>query len=113
MPVPQSSASETDEATVPTAHFAVDPNPVAVGADGTPLSTLNCIVINPRDGRDMEPHPDPWRNNGCCARAGLDGPNLRCPNCHAEVATVRDDCWSVVELRFEPAAVLLVGSAER
>ena len=93
--------------TVPLGNLAIDPGPVGVRQDGRPTSTLGCVVINPEDALALVTHPDPRRNSGCCGHDGLDGPNQLCPNCHAEVATLRDDCWSLVEVRFEPSAVLL------
>jgi len=50
------------------------------------------IVVNLKDLRDIEPHTDPTRLNGCCGLDGLDGLNLLCANGH-EVGTERSDCW--------------------
>jgi hypothetical protein len=90
--------------TVPVGTWAVDPGPVGWIRDAA-ISSLGCLVINPADGLDLELHPEAERNSGCCGHDGLDGPNRLCPSCHAEVATLRDDCWSFVDLRFEPSAV--------
>lgn len=94
--------------TVQTDQLATDPEPVATHPDGTATSTLGCLVAHPDAGRGLAAHPDPGRNSGCCGHDGLDGPNRLCSGCGAEVATLRNDCWSTVELRFEPDAVRLV-----
>lgn len=91
--------------TVGVGSWAMDPEPRLRAADGAPRGSLGCLVVNPADGLDLEAHPDPYRNSGCCGHDGCDGPNRRCPACHAEVATPSDDCWTHVELRFEPGAV--------
>jgi hypothetical protein len=93
-----------DGRAVPVGTWAVDPEPVG-RIRGAATGSLGCLVTNPADGMDLEPHPDDLRNAGCCAHDGCDGPNRLCPSCHAEVATLRDDCWTPVELRFEPSAV--------
>lgn len=90
--------------TLPVGTWAVDPRPVGWIKDAA-TSSLGCLVVNPADSLDLEPHPEPRRNSGCCAHDGCDGPNRLCPSCHAEVATLRDDCWTPVELRFEPSTV--------
>ncbi len=92
------------EPTLPVGTWAVDPGPVAWRQDG-PISQPGLSRDQPRRRLELEPHPEPSRNSGCCGHDGLDGPNRLCPSCHAEVATLRDDCWSLVELRFEPSAV--------
>jgi hypothetical protein len=84
--------------------WAVDPAPRLIASDGT-ASTEGCLVMHPDDATGLEPHPDALRNSGCCGHDGLDGPNRRCASCHNDVATLTDDCWTAVELRFEPAAV--------
>ena len=33
------------------------------------------------------------RLNGCCGLDGMDGPNLLCDQCGAEVAIKKTDCW--------------------
>jgi hypothetical protein len=93
-----------DGRTLPVGTWAVDPEPVGWIRDAA-TSSLGCLVINPGDALDLEPHPDDLRNGGCCGHDGCDGHNRLCPSCHAEVATLRDDCWTPVELRFEPSAV--------
>ena len=94
------------EPTLAVGAWAIDPAPPAMYPNGAPAGPLGCFVINPADGLELEPHPEGKRNGGCCAHDGLDGTNRRCASCHAEVATLRDDCWSYVELRFEPSAVV-------
>jgi len=95
------------EPTIPRGRLAVDPEPVARCEDGTPTSALGCLVVNPQDVLALEEHPDSLRNSGCCGHDGLEGPNRLCPRCGSEVATLRDDCWTPVDLRFEPQAVAL------
>jgi len=97
------------EPTVPTGYMAVDPDPVSNYQHGgaAERGTSGCIVVNPADARLLVGHPDLRRSNGCCGHDGLDGPNRTCPSCGAEVATLRDDCWSRVEVRFEPHRVHL------
>ena len=91
--------------TVEPGEWAVDPEPAGVGPHGEKYGAWNCAVLNPDDLLDLPPHPNGARSSGCCGRDGCDGPNVICPSCGAEVATVRDDCWSYVEARLEPAAV--------
>ena len=62
-------------------------------------------VLHLADVLEQVPHPDGGRENGCCGRDGLEGPNLLCPGCQREVATVRDDCWTFQEVRLVPGAV--------
>ncbi|SDJ72531.1 hypothetical protein [Streptomyces indicus] len=69
-------------------------------ADG-PRGTM---VLNPDDVLDLEPHPVPRRNVGCCGPAGRDGVNRLC-TCGAEVAILSADCYTSYELRFVPDAV--------
>lgn len=95
--------------------WAVDPASPWTRDDGTPTSTVGCLVAHPDDGLPLEVHPDGRRSGGCCGHDGHGGPNRRCPGCHADVATLTDDCYTYVELRFEPDAVEPVpaeGSAE-
>lgn len=90
--------------TIPEGAWARDPEPI--GWQGQlPTSTLGCLVINPADAIGLLSSDDPVRNSGCCGHDGLDGPNLLCRSCRNEVATLRDDCWSLLEVRFEPSAV--------
>lgn len=98
------------EPTLEVGTWAVDPGPRLRTADGDPASTLGCLVTNPQDAPDLKIHPEPRRNSGCCGHDGLDGPNRICPGCDAAVATLSDDCWTLVELRFEPEAVRVVAA---
>lgn len=52
------------------------------------------IVFNPNDLTGTAPHPEPGRRHGCCGLDGLDGPNLVCEGCGADVATQQSDCWT-------------------
>ena len=91
--------------TVPPGSWALDPDPMFWDSAGRPTTTKGCAVLNATDMLDLTPHPDLRRNSGCCGHDGLDGPNVVCPSCGNEVATLRDDCWSYVEVRLEPASV--------
>lgn len=90
--------------TIPGGSWARDPDPIGWRGQ-LPTSTLGRLVINPVDAIGVISSDDPMRNSGCCGHDGLDGPNLLCGGCRKEVATLRDDCWSLLELRFEPSAV--------
>ncbi len=94
--------------TVEVGRWATDPEPLMRGPNGTPHGTLDCVVIHADDLADLYPHPDPRGSSGCCRRDGLDGPNLVCPTCRAEVATVLDDCWTYREVRLEPHRITAV-----
>ncbi len=50
--------------------------------------------LHPADVQGVEPVSDPARLNGCCGLDGLDGPNMQCANCNAEVGTRKSDCWT-------------------
>jgi hypothetical protein len=108
MPAPTRAGHEDERylPTIPVGAWAADPEPIG-RRDGRPTSTLGCLVINPADAIGVLSSGDPRRNSGCCGHDGLDGPNLLCRGCRSEVATLRDDCWSEVEIRFEPAAVAI------
>lgn len=88
--------------------YAVDPFPLATTTESDKVTSVGCLVLNPSDVHALRDHPDLRRLSGCCGRDGLDGPNQVCRHCGAEVATLRDDCWSPVEVRFEPSAVKVV-----
>jgi hypothetical protein len=85
---------------------ARDPDPIQRDSSGRAITSEGCPIVNADDLRALAPSPDPRRNSGCCGHDGLDGPNLLCPKCGQEVATLRDDCWSFVEVRLEPMAVV-------
>lgn len=63
------------------------------------------FALHPEDICAMRAHPDPRRSAGCCGLDGLDGPNLVCDNCGAEVATQYSDCWSQQYVGLVPEAV--------
>ncbi|WP_433463533.1 hypothetical protein [Spirillospora sp. CA-128828] len=63
------------------------------------------FVLCPDDLTGVDLHPDSRRRNGCCGLDGLDGPNLICAGCGAEVATKQSDCWSQQQVTLLPAAV--------
>ncbi len=65
------------------------------------------FVLNPDDISGAARHPDCGRLNGCCGLDGLDGPNLVCDACGAEVATQQSDCWSQQLIALIPDAVTI------
>ncbi len=93
--------------TAPPGTWFVDPEPRARTGSGEPVGAVGCLVLNPGDAICLVAHPDGIRSAGCCGHDGCSGPNRLCSACRAEVATLSDDCWTVVELRFEPAAVVV------
>jgi hypothetical protein len=62
------------------------------------------FVFHPDDITGTDLHPDPRRRNGCCGLDGLDGPNLVCAGCGAEIATKQSDCWSQQQVTLPAAA---------
>ncbi|MEV5731057.1 hypothetical protein AB0N50_35540 [Streptomyces pharetrae] len=52
------------------------------------------LIVHPDDLPGVARHPDARRLAGCCGPSGLDGPNLVCSGCGAEVATKESDCWT-------------------
>ena len=88
--------------TVPVGSWALDTEPPS--SISSKVVHGGWPVLNPDDLLDLPAYPQ-GRNSGCCGRDGLDGPNVVCPVCGGEVATVRDDCWTYVEARLEPQAV--------
>ena len=108
LPVAKQLDEVSYEPTLSVGTWALDPEPRLRTADGAPASTPGCLVTNPQDAPDLPPHPEARRNSGCCGHDGCDGPNRICPGCGAAVATLSDDCWTLVELRFEPDAVRVV-----
>lgn len=94
--------------TMPAGTWTIDPAPRLLLPNPESEASTGCLVVNPEDGLALEPHPEAIRNSGCCGHDGCDGPNRRCPQCHADVATLSDDCWTYVELRFEPSAVRVI-----
>ena len=69
---------------------------------GGPRGTF---VFAPGDVVGTVPVSDPARRNGCCGPDGMDGPNLKCAGCGAQVATEVADCWTWQEFRLYPDAV--------
>ncbi|GHB86380.1 hypothetical protein GCM10010347_66640 [Streptomyces cirratus] len=63
------------------------------------------LVLNPDDASGVARHPDRGRLNGCCGLDGLDGPNLVCDACGAEIGTQQSDCWSQQLIALIPVAV--------
>lgn len=60
----------------------------------------------------VEPVDNPCRLNGCCGLDGLNGPNMRCRNCKAEVGTRQNDCWTCDVFIPEPDATRWLEEAE-
>ncbi|MEV4800316.1 hypothetical protein AB0K18_09880 [Nonomuraea sp. NPDC049421] len=69
------------------------------------------FVLHPEDLKGAERHPESRRWDGCCGPSGLDGPNLICPGCQAEIGTQESDCWKhfvatlpdATEMREQPS----------
>lgn len=81
--------------------FARDPEPFGPPFEplpGNPRIVVSAgpkgtVLVHPDDVLGLRRHPDPRRLNGCCRLDGLDGPNLVCGGCGAEIATEQSDCW--------------------
>lgn len=61
-------------------------------------------IANVEDVLHTELTKDASRLSGCCGFDGMDGPNLLCDQCGAEVATKKTDCWMPHCVLFEPNA---------
>ncbi|HHU11195.1 MAG TPA: hypothetical protein GXZ60_14470 [Intrasporangiaceae bacterium] len=113
--VPERTLAADHRTTVPPTvqpgEYAVDPYPLGATDGRVDEGNPGCLVLHPDDARELTVHPDPERSVGCCGEDGLAGPNPCCPRCSAAVATLVNDCWTVHEVRFEPAAVI-VGPVE-
>lgn len=108
LPVAKAIDEVSYEPTLDVGEWAIDPEPRLRTSGGVPTSTPGCLVTNPADAPGLKPHSDLRRNSGCCGHDGCDGLNRICPECGEPVATLSDDCWTRVELRFEPDAVRVV-----
>lgn len=51
---------------------------------------------------------DVRRRAGCCGLDGMDGSNLLCDQCGAEIAIKKTDCWMPHCVLFEPNATRAV-----
>ncbi len=51
------------------------------------------FILNPDDVTGAARHADDDRSTGCCGPDGMNGPNLVCSTCQAEIATEETDCW--------------------
>jgi hypothetical protein len=69
---------------------------------------VNGFVLNPDDVKGTELHPEPHRGGGCCGLDGLNGPNLVCARCGAEIGTKESDCWTQQQVVMLPKAVKLI-----
>ncbi|MER7461285.1 hypothetical protein [Streptomyces sp. NPDC097981] len=58
------------------------------------------VVLSPGDIRGVEPIER--RRTGCCGPMGIDGPNLACAGCGAEVAVEAADCCTWQEIVLDP-----------
>ncbi|MEV6114264.1 hypothetical protein AB0L59_17555 [Streptomyces sp. NPDC052109] len=103
------------------APFVPHPDPERMGyaipgvclgdADGRslmPAGPHDTWVVHPEDTRDFLASNDACRETGCCGASGTHGPNLVCPGCRAEVATLFADCSGPYETHLLPAAVRAV-----
>ncbi|MER5323001.1 hypothetical protein [Streptosporangium roseum] len=79
-------------------------------AKGTYASSWNHgFVLHPDDAAGASQHPDPRRLVGCCGPSGMDGPNLVCSGCGAEIGTQESDCWKPHFVVTLPDATNLLG----
>ena len=65
----------------------------------------NTFVLASGDVVGTVPVSNRAQRNGCCGPDGMDGPNLQCAQCSAQVATEVADCWTWQEVRLYPDAV--------
>jgi hypothetical protein len=70
-----------------------------------PGGPVRSIVLSPGDVRGTRPIKGKGRRNGCCGPDGLDGPNLACTRCGAEVAIESADCWTWQDVVLDPRLV--------
>ena len=73
-------------------------------SDGTAGAGTGHYCVNLADVRNVRPHPDPRRRNGCCGMDGCDGVNTVCGGGHP-VGTECSDCWMAHFLHFDPPAI--------
>lgn len=68
-----------------------------------PLEFVPQFWANPQDFEAaIELTGDTSRLAGCCGLDGCNGPNMLCRGCHAEVGTMRSDCWTSLIFVPEP-----------
>ncbi|TDE57204.1 hypothetical protein E1295_08770 [Nonomuraea mesophila] len=65
------------------------------------------LVINPDDAVGMRLHPDVSRLTGCCGISAINGPNLVCDTCGAELAVHQADCYGENQMTLLAEAVIL------
>jgi hypothetical protein len=119
VPFPEDAETHEDNAApeprVRRGTFALAPDPFGPPYEPSPHSPQihvpagprATVLVHPDDVQNLSRHPDPSRLNGCCHLDGLDGPNLVCTGCGAEIATEQSDCWvSWHDLRLQPQAVV-------
>jgi len=74
------------------------------GGDDYLYDAVGQYLINRREARNIRPHPDYSRRQGCCGLDGCDGRNVVCANGH-EVGTERSDCWLAHSVALDPSLV--------
>ncbi|MFB9368296.1 hypothetical protein ACWCYY_29985 [Kitasatospora sp. NPDC001664] len=79
--------------------------PVMAPGTFTVDEAAGCFVLNPDDLPGAALHPDEDRLDGCCRLDGLNGPNLVCAACGAEVGTRTSDCWTRNQVLLDASAV--------
>lgn len=86
-------------------RFSWGPPPKGLRRAGGRPGPARAVVLSPGDIRGVEPIAA--RRIGCCGPMGIDGPNLACAECGAEVAVEAADCctWQeiVLDSRFAEA----------
>jgi hypothetical protein len=98
------------EAVVGQGRYFVDPEPSRKMYDGRTgelvgVTSTNCVIVNPRDALAVRWHDERGEWIGCCGPDGDPEGNLVCSFCRTPVGTLAADCWTTLEVRFEPNAL--------
>ncbi|WP_132504054.1 hypothetical protein [Nonomuraea diastatica] len=64
------------------------------------------LVIHPDDSVGMRLHPDVSRLTGCCGISAVNGANLVCAACCAELAIHQADCYGENQVTLLAEAVI-------
>jgi hypothetical protein len=77
---------------------------LASAADQTDSHTDGEFILNLKDIKNIQRHPNTDRLAGCCGLDGLSGINTVCTNGH-EIGYMRTDCWLPHYIHIPPANV--------
>jgi hypothetical protein len=81
------------------------PRGLTIQEDGTFFhQNIGWHIVNVEDVLHTKLTEAANRLNGCCGLDGMDGPNLVCDTCGAEVAVKKTDCWMPHCVMFMPEA---------